>query len=183
MLEDRNIKYPSWVIAALLGYVAFVEITHALTLMQVPNGSAGWVVELLTTAICAALGTLMLMRPHMWFFVAAAVWALFAFLANFVMKAKGVDAIAIERMSFYFIILVAAGVVGGIEGWKWYLVEKAKRPVNPWAGGWPGQYPGAPMPGPGGQWGPPPGFAPQQPPPPPPPMQPVPPAPPAPPAP
>jgi hypothetical protein len=180
MLEDRNIKYPSYVLALLLVYVAFLDISHAMALMQVPNGSAGWVVELLTCAISAVLATLMLTRPHLWFFTAAVVWSLFAFLANFVMKAKGVDTAATDRMIFYFIILVGSGVMAGIEGWKWYLAEKAKRPVSPWAGGWPGQYPGAPQQGPGGQWGQP-GFAPQQPPPPP--MQPNPPAPPAPPAP
>jgi hypothetical protein len=183
MLEDRNIKYPSYVLALLLAVVAYVDITHALALKDLPNGSAGWVVELLTCAISAVIATLLLTRPHLWFFAAALVWSLFAFLANFVMKSKGGDPVATDRMTLYFIILVAAAVMTGIEGWKWYLAEKAKRPVNPWAGGgWPGQYPGAPMPGPGGQWGQP-SYAPQQPPPPPPPMQPAPPPPPAPPAP
>ena len=42
MLEDRNIKYPSYVLALLFVYVAFLDITHAMALMQVPNGSAGW---------------------------------------------------------------------------------------------------------------------------------------------
>ena len=161
MLEDRNIKYPSWVLAALFGYVAFLEASHALALMAAPNASGGWVVELMTCGICAALGTLMLMRPHLWFYAAAAAWSLLAFLANFIMKAKGADAISIERMTFYFIILVSAGVMVAIEGWKWWQAEQAKRPQNPWGNGpWPGQYPGAP--GAGGQWGPPPGYAPQQ---------------------
>ena len=80
MLEDRNIKYPSYVLAALLGYIAFVDATNALTWMQAPNASASWIIDLLTCGICAVLGVLLLMRPHLYFFSAAAVWSLLAFI-------------------------------------------------------------------------------------------------------
>ena len=176
MLEDRNIKYPSYALAAILAYVAFLDASHGLTLGQAPDASAAWFIELLTAGICAALATLMLTRPHLWFFAAAAGWSLLAFLANFIMKAKDtIDTIATERMTFYFIVLVGAGILAGIEGWKFYQTEKAKRPQNPWgAGPWPGQYPGAPgqppqqYPAPQQQFAPPP-APPQAPPPPPPP--------------
>lgn len=164
MLEDRNIKYPSYVLAALLGYIAFVDVTNAISWMQAPNASASWVIDLLTGGVCAALATLLLLRPHLYFFAAATGWALLAFLANLIMKAKGVDAVASERMVFYFVIFVVAGVLTIIDGWTWWQAEKAKRPAA-WAGGpWPGQYPGMPPQGyaPGQPYPPQPPYAPQQ---------------------
>jgi hypothetical protein len=143
MLEDRNIKYPSYVLALFLGWVALNDAVHAIALSQAPDASAAWIIELMTSAICAAIAILMLMRPHLVFFIAAAVWSAVAFMANFIMGKM--DATAALRMEFYWVTFVAAAVIVGIEGWKFYEAEKAKRPVNPWgAGPWPGQYPGAP---------------------------------------
>lgn len=183
MLEDRNIKYPSYVLAALLGYIAFIDATNAITWMQAPNASASWVIDLLTCGVCAVLGTLLLMRPHLYFFAPVVGWSLIAFLANLIMKAKGLDAVASQRMVLYFIVFVVAGTLTAIDGWKWWQAEQAKRPA-PWAGGpWPGQYPGMPpQPYAPGQPYPPqqPPYAPQQyAPPPPPPAPEAPPAPPA----
>jgi hypothetical protein len=129
MLEDRNIKYPSYVLALLLGVVALTDAQHGLALMDA-GGSAAWFLELLTAGISAALAVLLLMRPHLWFFCAAAIWSLLAFCANFIMKMKQGDTVAIERMTIYWIVLVGACVLIAVEGFKWYQVwSKRPRPM------------------------------------------------------
>jgi hypothetical protein len=164
MLEDRNIKYPSYVLALLLGIVALTDAQHGLGLMDA-GGSAAWFIELLTAGICAGLGVLLLMRPHLWFFSAAAIWSLVGFCANFIMKMKQGDTTAIERMAIYWVVLVGACVLIAVEGFKWYQVwSKRPRPMYQY----PPQYAPQQMP---------PQYAPPPPPPAPPAAPPAPPAP------
>jgi len=141
MLEDRNIKYPSYVLALLLGIVALTDASHGLALMDA-GGSAAWFIELLTAGVCAALGVLLLMRPHLWFFCAAAIWSLVGFCANFIMKMKQGDTTAIERMGIYWVVLVGACVLIVVEGFKWYQVwSKRPRPMYQYPPGYPPQMP------------------------------------------
>jgi hypothetical protein len=142
MLEDRNIKYPSYVLALFFGIVAYHDAMHGLQLMDA-GGSAAWFIELMTAGICTVLGVLLLMRPHLWFFCAAAIWSLIGFCANFIMKMKDVpDSAAETRMTFYWIILVGACVLIVVEGIKWYEVwSKRPRPMQPWQGQYPPGYP------------------------------------------
>jgi hypothetical protein len=191
MLADRNINRPSYVLALLLGVVAIADAINALIGMQSMDPcsgltsaqtvglhcgtSGGWFIDLMTSGICAILVAFLLLRPHLYVFAPVVVWSFLAFLANFVMKAKGFDALATGRMAIYFVVLVGAGVLLFIEGKPWVAERWSRRPMP---AAWTGQpYPGQPFPG---QYPPPAGYpvAPQQfaPPPPPPAAPPVPPA-------
>jgi hypothetical protein len=151
MFEDSkiNINRPAWVLAALLGIAAIIDVGNALILMQTPDASAGWVIDLLTCAISAVIVTLILLRPHLYVFIPVTVWSFLAFFANFIMKQKGGDLVATGRMSVYFLAFVVSAVLVGIEGWKWYQIwNKRPRPIQqmmpgqPWQGQpWQGQYP------------------------------------------
>ncbi|HEX7491682.1 MAG TPA: hypothetical protein VF337_08280 [Candidatus Limnocylindrales bacterium] len=151
MFEDSkiNILRPAYVLAALLGIVALLDVQHALSLMQAPDASAAWIIELFTCAISAVIATFILLRPHLYFFVPVLGWSFLAFFSNFIMKHSGGDTIATERMSAYFLAFVVAAVLVGVEGYKWYAVwSKRPRPVQqmmqgqPWQGQpWQGQYP------------------------------------------
>lgn len=149
--EDKiNINRPAWVLAALLGLAAIVDVMNALGLMQTPGASAAWVIDLLTCAISAVIVAFILLRPHLYFFVAVLGWSFLAFISNFIMKHSGYDSVATERMTIYFLAVVVSAVLVGIEGYKWYVVwSKRPRPVpqmmpgQPWQGQYPqqGQYP------------------------------------------
>jgi hypothetical protein len=185
MLADRNINRPSYVLALLLGVVAIADAVNALTAMQAMDPctgltaaqtvgvhcgtSGGWFIDLMTSGMCAILVAFLLLRPHLYVFFPVVVWSLLAFLANFIMKAKGFDALATGRMTVYFVVLVGAAVLLFIEGKPWVSERWARRPMpGAWQGQpYPGQYPQQP------------GYPPQPPfaPPPPPPA--APPAPPA----
>jgi hypothetical protein len=151
MFEDSkiNINRPAYVLAALLGLAAFLDVQNALGLMQAPDASAAWIIDLFTCAISAVLVTFILLRPHLYFFVPVLGWSFLAFFANFIMKQKGPDFVATERMSVYFVAFVVAAVLVGVEGFKWYQVwSKRPRPVQQvmpgqaWQGqAWQGQYP------------------------------------------
>jgi hypothetical protein len=163
MLADRNINRPSYVLAFLLGAVALLDAVNALNGMQTTcasgincNTSAAWFVDLMTSGICAALATFLLLRPHLYVFVPTVLWAFLGFVANFIMKAKGFDTIATARMAVYFVVFVGAGVLLIIEGQKWLSEKWARRPMQYQ------QYPGQPYPGQFQQ----PQFAPPPPPPP-----------------
>jgi hypothetical protein len=139
MLEDRNIKYPSYVLALLLAYIAFIDAGHGLG-MQTGSDSGAWFLELASSAICTVIATLLLTRPHLWFFCAAAIWSLLAFLGNFIMKLK--DTTPIQRETIYWIVLVGACVLIVIEGFKWYQVwSKRPRPMYQYPPGYPPQVP------------------------------------------
>jgi hypothetical protein len=149
MLADRNINRPSYVLALLLGAVALVDAFNALQGMQaidpcagISNVSglhcgtnAGWFVDLMSSAICAVLVTFLLLRPHLYVFAPAVLWAFLGFLGNFIMKSKGFDALATFRMAIYFVVFVGAGVLLIIDGQKWLAEKWANRPM-------PGQYQG-----------------------------------------
>ena len=151
MLADRNIYRPSYVVALLLGIVALLDAANGLSAMQAVDPcaglaasataglhcgtSAGWFVDLMTSGICAALVALLLLRPHLYIFVPTVAWAFLAFIANFIMKAKGFDSLATVRMTLYFVVFVIAGVLLIVEGQKWLEVKWARRPAaQPWAG-------------------------------------------------
>ena len=154
MLADRNIFRPSYVVALLLGLVALADAANALVGMQVADpcaglssvtglncgSNAGWFVDLMTSGICATLVALLLLRPHLYIFVPVVAWAFLAFIANFVMKSKGFDALATFRMTIYFVVLVGAGVLLVVEGQTWLAAKWARRPVSQ-------PYPGQPYPG------------------------------------
>jgi hypothetical protein len=159
MLADRNINRPSYVVALLLGLVAIADAWNALSGMQVTDPcaglpasvtatlhcgtNAGWFVDLMTSGICAVLVALLLLRPHLYIFLPTVLWAFLGFLANFIMKGKGFDQLASERMAIYFVVFMLAGTLLVIEGQAWLAVRWARRPV-----GWQGQpypYPGQPQ--------------------------------------
>ena len=166
MLADRNINRPSYVVALLLGIVALFDAANGLSAMQAVDPcagvassataglhcgtSAGWFIDLITSGICAALVALLLLRPHLYIFVAVVAWSFLAFIANFVMKSKGFDALATERMAIYFVVFIGAGVLLIVEGQKWLEVKWARRPAaQPWAGQpYPGQFAPPPPPPP-----------------------------------
>jgi hypothetical protein len=164
MLADRNINRPSYVLALLLGIVALLDAVNALTGMQAVDPcagvaatataglhcgtSAGWFIDLMTSGICAALVALLLLRPHLYIFAPTVAWAFLAFIANFVMKAKGFDQLATIRMAIYFVVFIGAGVLLIIEGQKWAAIRWARRPMQPWAGQYPPGYTPPPPPPP-----------------------------------
>jgi hypothetical protein len=166
MLADRNVNRPSYVLALLLGVVALVDAFNALSGMQALDPcaglsntaglhcgtNAGWFVDLMTSGICAVLVALLLLRPHLYVWFPIVLWSFLAFLANFVMKAKGFDSIATVRMAIYFVVFVGAGVLTLIDGQKWVSDKWARRPTA-WQGQpYPAQYaaqpPVAPPPAP-----------------------------------
>jgi hypothetical protein len=142
-MNPRSLNKPSYVLALLLGVLALVDAANALTTMQntptIGNFSstaggtnAGWVVDLLTSGVSAALVALLLMRPHLYVFVAMVGWALLALLANFIMRhTPGVDWLATVRMTLYFVVLVIGGVLVAFEGRDWLEVAMAKRRSTP----------------------------------------------------
>jgi hypothetical protein len=144
-MESRNLNRPSYVLALLLGFVAIVDAANALIGMQIGEictglsssslvscGNSGWFVDLLTSGVSAALVALLLMRPHLYVFTAAAAWSFLAFGANFVMRhSPGLDPIATVRMTTHFVVFIVAGVLFIVEGQKWLEAERAKRPVAP----------------------------------------------------
>jgi len=142
-MNPRNLNRPSYVLALLLGVLALVDAENALTTMQntatlgsmasMGGGTnAGWVVDLLTSGVCAALVALLLMRPHLYVFVPVVGWALLAFLANYIMRhTPGLDTLATVRMTLYFIVLVIGGVLVAFEGRDWLEVAMAKRRTAP----------------------------------------------------
>jgi hypothetical protein len=162
MLADRNINRPSYVLALLLGVVALIDAFNAIQGMQVIDPcaglsntaglkcgtNAGWFVDLMTSGICAILVALLLLRPHLYVFAAIVLWAFLAFLGNFIMKAKGFDAIATYRMAIYFVTFVGAGVLTIIDGREWVSDKWARRPTAQMQ-----PYPGQPYPA---QYAPPP---------------------------
>jgi hypothetical protein len=93
---------------------------------------------------------LLLLRPHLYIWFPIVLWSFLAFLANFVMKAKGFDSIATVRMAIYFVVFVGAGVLTIIDGQKWISDKWARRPSAPYQGqAYPGQFaPVAPPPPP-----------------------------------
>ena len=168
MFEDDkiHINRPAYVLAALLGLAAIVDVVNALSLMQAPDASAAWIIDLFTCAISAVIVTLILLRPHLFFFVPVLGWSFLAFVSNFIMRHGYFDTVATGRMSVYFLAFVVAAVLVGVEGFKWYQVwSKRPRPVQqmmqgqPWQGQpWQGQYPPQqpPMQQPPTQYAPPP---------------------------
>jgi hypothetical protein len=141
-MNPRNLNKPSYVLALLLGVLALVDAANGLTAMQnvgsIGNFStgggtnAGWVVDLLTSGVSAALVALLLMRPHFYVLVPMVVWALLALLANFIMRhTPGVDWLATVRMTLYFVVLVIGGVLVVFEGRDWLEVAMAKRRSAP----------------------------------------------------
>ena len=127
MLADRNVNRPSYVLALLLGVVALLDAYNALVGMQGTN--TGWSVDLMTSGICAVLVALLLLRPHLYIWFAIVLWAFLGFVANFVMKAKGFDAIATYRMALYFVVFIGAAVLTVIDGSKWASDKWARRPA------------------------------------------------------
>jgi hypothetical protein len=161
MLADRNINRPSYVLALLLGVVALVDAFNALQGMQAIDPcaglstttglhcgtNAGWFVDLMTSGICTVLVAFLLLRPHLYVWAPIVFWSFLAFLANYVMKAKGFDLIATVRMALYFVVFVGAGVLTLIDGQKWTADKWARRPSNPYQGQpYPGQYAAPPAP-------------------------------------
>jgi hypothetical protein len=161
MLADRNINRPSYVVALLLGLVALADAGNALVGMQAIDpcaglssvssfncgSNAGWLVDLMTSGICATLVALLLLRPHLFVFAPTVAWAFLAFMANFIMKSRGFDGLATFRMAVYFVVFVGAGVVLVIDGQTWLAMKWARRPMAQpmmgqlWAGQpYPGQY-------------------------------------------
>ena len=140
-MQPRNLNRPSYVLALLLGVISLVDAANALTAMQntgsfgggIGGGTnAGWVVDLLTSGVCAALVALLLMRPHFYVFVAMIGWALLAFLGNYIMRhTPGFDSLATARMTLYFVTLVIGGVLVVFEGRDWLEVSVARRRAAP----------------------------------------------------
>ena len=140
-MQPRNLNRPSYVLALLLGVISIVDAANALTAMQntgsfgggIGGGTnAGWVVDLLTSGVCAALVALLLMRPHFYVFVAMIGWALLAFLGNYIMRhTPGFDSLATARMTLYFVTLVIGGVLVVFEGRDWLEVSLARRRTPP----------------------------------------------------
>jgi hypothetical protein len=132
----RNLNKPSYVLALLLGVISLVDAANALTAMQntpvMGSTNAGWVVDLLTSGVCAALVTLLLMRPHLYVFVPVVGWALLAFLANYIMRhTPGFDSLATVRMTLYFVLFVIGSVLVVFEGRDWLEVSMARRRAAP----------------------------------------------------
>ena len=131
-MNPRNLNKPSYVLALLLGVVSLVDAANALTAMQntpvMGSTNAGWVVDLLTSGVCAALVALLLMRPHLYVFVTVVAWAFLAFLANYIMRhTPGFDSLATVRMTLYFVTLVIGGVLVVFEGRDWLEIYMARR--------------------------------------------------------
>jgi len=140
-MNPRDLNKPSYVLALLLGVISLVDATNALTAMQNTGSfgggssggtNAGWIVDLLTSGVCAALVALLLMRPHLYVFVAVVGWALLAFFANYIMRhTPGFDALATARMTLYFVTLVIGAVLVVFEGRDWLEVSMARRRAAP----------------------------------------------------
>lgn len=136
-MNPRNLNKPSYVLVLLLGVISLVDAANALTAMQNTGSfgggsgggtNAGWVVDLLTSGVCAALVALLLMRPHFYVFVTVVAWAFLAFFANYIMRhTPGLDSLATVRMTLYFVTLVIAGVLVVFEGRDWLEVYMARR--------------------------------------------------------
>jgi hypothetical protein len=152
MLADRNINRPSYVLAFLLGVIAIADSVNALIGMQERDlcsgiagatcgSNAGWFVDLMTSGICAILVALLLLRPHLYIFAPITAWSFLAFLANFIMKSKGVDYTTL-RMAIYFVVMIGAGVLTVIDGQKWAAEAWARRPMQPYPSQYSSQYPG-----------------------------------------
>lgn len=148
MFEDRLIKYPAWVLALLLGILALSDAMNAMTLKQAPDAGWGWLVDMLTAAVCTVFVTLLLLKPHWFWFAGVAIWSFVGWCANGIMTADTLDT---QRMVLYFVAFVMAVVVTGIEIGQLYPAWSAKRAARA-AAAWqqmapPGWVPGAPMPG------------------------------------
>jgi ABC-type multidrug transport system fused ATPase/permease subunit len=141
-MNPRSLNKPSYLLALLLGVISLVDAANALTAMQNTGSfgggssgggtNAGWIVDLLTSGVCAALVALLLMRPHLYVFVAVVGWALLAFLANYIMRhTPGFDVLATVRMTLYFVTLVIGGVLVVFEGRDWLEVSMARRRTAP----------------------------------------------------
>jgi hypothetical protein len=155
-MVTRNINRPAYALALLFAIVAVADAANALTSMQTTRsgGNAGWVIDLVAAGISAAFATVLLMRPHVYAFGAATVWALVAFVVNFALRQPdSVDTIATYRMVIYFLVFVAAVVLVVAELWERAEPQRvAGRGFRPWQPSY-GQ-PGAPAPYPPSAMGP-----------------------------
>ncbi len=156
-MVTRNINRPAYALALLFGIVAIADAANALMAMQTTRngGNAGWVIDLAAAAISAAFATVLLMRPHVYVFGAAAVWALVAFVVNFALRQPdGVDQIATYRMVIYFLVFVGSVVLVVADLWERSEPQRAARGMGPRP--WPPLYgqPGASAPYPPSSMGP-----------------------------